>query len=287
MWGGADLQTARVSSRHKTDMMAQRYASSALFVYETTVAMDPNARYLVGRFKMAINNHAENVRAVCQETGNNFQNLFQLSQLFLEQIGIGPFHAGRKSAIVVIDHAVNLVPGLGTEQQLQEALSILAEDSRNRINSIVTQMRQKDLYRLEQMSSRLERIDNAMENFSTSLPSESGDVSVSNEPTISLKGKKRGGSENLDEAREFLKKAKGMERLECLTSLRAGHQDTSKLTESARAFVNKDVIPVLKRLEKHHNNDKEKFLERWPLEKALTTFGRKMCNCKGPVCGIC
>jgi hypothetical protein len=72
---------------------------------------------------------------------------------------------------------------------LQEALSILAEDSRNLINSIVTQMRQK--YRLEQMSARLERIDNATENFNTSQPSESGDVSVSNKPKISQREKTR------------------------------------------------------------------------------------------------
>jgi hypothetical protein len=64
---------------------------------------------------MAINIHAENSRTVCQETAHNFQNLFQLSQLFLEQIGIGPFHAGRKNAIVVIEHAANFLTGLGTE----------------------------------------------------------------------------------------------------------------------------------------------------------------------------
>jgi hypothetical protein len=73
LWEGGDLQTARVSARHKTDTMAQRYANSARFYYETAVGMDPNARFLVGRFKMAINVNPESDRWVCQETASNFE----------------------------------------------------------------------------------------------------------------------------------------------------------------------------------------------------------------------
>jgi hypothetical protein len=114
-------------------MMAQRYANSALFCYETAMAMDPNA---TGRFMedlkwLSIVTHRVPFRFVKTQ--------------FPEFVpGIGPFHAGRKNSIVAIEHAMNFAPGLGTEQQLQAALSILAEDSRNLINSIVAQMRQED-----------------------------------------------------------------------------------------------------------------------------------------------
>jgi hypothetical protein len=55
MWGGMDLQQAKVAARHSSDTMAQRYAGCSRFLLESAEARDSNARYQVGRFKMAIN----------------------------------------------------------------------------------------------------------------------------------------------------------------------------------------------------------------------------------------
>jgi hypothetical protein len=45
--------------------------------------------------------------------------------------------------------------------------------------------------------------------------------------------------------------------LEYILSLRDQYRDTSKLTESAKTFMNRAVIAVLRCLEIHHNNNKE------------------------------
>jgi hypothetical protein len=98
--------------------------------------------------------------------------------------------------------------------------------------------------------------------------------------------RKRGGSENLDEARAFIKKAKGLQVLEYMVSLPSRHVDKSNLTESARNYMHTAVFPILKCLETHHKNNKDEFLKKWPLQGGVTRFGKTQCNCKGPVCGI-
>jgi hypothetical protein len=190
--------------------------------------------------------------------------------LFQKQIGLGANRGKRRHVINVIDHAVKFVPGIGTEQHLQ---SVLSEDIRNDVNSAVAQVRSKDKYVIQQLSSRLEQVEEALAKFILSQLSQSEEQSVTNEGTIPERALKRGGSINLDEERKFVKKAKGLERLEWLLSLHDQHQDTGNLTETTRAFINKAVIPVVK-CEKHHNKDKDKFLERWPLETHLLHFAR-------------
>jgi hypothetical protein len=106
LWGEADLKTTRVSATHKSNMMAQRYADSSLIFLQNATASDPDAKYQVGRFKMAINVHGETARSVSQDTTDNFTDLFQLSQLFLQQIGLGPNYEGRKHVLCVVELAV-------------------------------------------------------------------------------------------------------------------------------------------------------------------------------------
>jgi regulator of replication initiation timing len=172
------------------------------------------------------------------------------------------------------------------EEKLKSAVPDLSEDM---LKTITTHFLRQNHHLLMENDTLREEIvkykSNALSSASASalLPSNQNPLVSSSSNT---RPKKRGGSENLTHVREFVKKTKGMSRLEYLVSLHGQYHDTSKLTEGARGFLNKAVIPVVKCLEKHHNNDKEKFLEQWPMTSALTTFRRKMCNCKGPVCGI-
>jgi hypothetical protein len=74
-------------------------------------------------------------------------------------------------------------------------------------------------------------------------------------PKLSKRGKKYGGEDNLVEERKFLKKAKGMQRLEYISALSDRVDDTSNLTEGARNLVYTAVAPILKCLEMHHDSD--------------------------------
>jgi hypothetical protein len=311
LWGGADLQTARASARHKADIMAQRYADCSRFLLEAASARDPNAKYQVGRFKMAISVQAAAVRSVNEET-ILFESLHDLSQLFLLQIGLGPTHVGRKTLMTVVDLAVKFNPGVGTEAELESVLSCLSDDRRTRMKGILEKVRQSSSNENSKLMAEIKKllaiIDNLRDEITqmkSNAPSLPKAASLSNEPTLSdepmpsdeptpsdqppnLKNKKRrGGSENLDEERKFLKKARGMPRLEYIVSLREQYPDTGNLTESGRNFMNRAVIPIMNCLEMHHNNVKKQFLQKWPLTRGgITTFLWTKCNCKGPVCGI-
>ena len=94
-------------------------------------------------FKMAINiNHVIAI-VLNEETATNFQNLYQLSQLFLQQIGLGQHDDCRRNQVnQVIKFARNFIPENCIEQELQAELSILSEDKRNKINLAFSRMKQ-------------------------------------------------------------------------------------------------------------------------------------------------
>jgi hypothetical protein len=321
IWGDSDLETARLSARHADDVMASRYAGCARYLLQTATYHNANAKYQVGRFKMAINLDARSARTLNEDTSHNFQNLFQLSQLFLEQVGLGILHAKRKTQKAVLDAALAFQPESNIQEELQAELKMLSEEKRDKLNSIFSRQQQSLLREVRKLQQELGQyksnlstvnaptgaksdhpasseelttsnnkrkrrgacnMDNASTIVTTDQPSPSEDLTTSN------KKQKRGGADNLNNARTYLKNAKGMPRLEYLVQLRREKSDMTKLTESARTFMNTAVVPVLKCLEIHHNNDMEKFLEKWPLtsDRGHTKFRLKHCNCKGPVCGI-
>jgi hypothetical protein len=84
----------------------------------------------VGRFKMAINVHPESARSINQDTATLFSSLYQLSQLFLEQIGLSPNHGGRMQVETAIRFAITFNPGLSVEHKLKSTVSVLSEDLR-------------------------------------------------------------------------------------------------------------------------------------------------------------
>jgi hypothetical protein len=79
------------------------------------------------------------------------------------------------------------------------------------------------------------------------------ETAESNEPPETLpptkKRKSRGGSENLDDVREYVKKAKGMKRLEFIVSLHRRFSEPTKLSESARNLINTAGLPMVRCLE--------------------------------------
>jgi hypothetical protein len=240
---------------------------------------------------MAILKHAESVRSLNQDRTNFFHNLFQLSQLFLEQIGVGPNHMGRDNQKTVIDAAVEFVPDLSNEEELETELSVLSDKKARNINSIFERQKHELLNQLDNLREELRKYK-ANESTMSNESSPTNESSPPNEPMPTIepppsnRGRKRGGSDNLDNDRAEIKKARGMARLECILSLPGRHPDTSKLTESARNFMNTAVFPIMKCLEMHHHNDKLQFLQKWPLTKGFTRFRTKQCNCKGSLCGI-
>jgi hypothetical protein len=189
--------------------------------------------------------------------------------------------------MTVIRAAVNFQTGENFEEQLEFALTTCPKDIRIKIKRIFA----------ESLQIKDDQINNLLEEIAKYKPiappplgktSSSKESSLSNDPPVpSNKRKRRGGTENLDEGRNFLKQARGMPRLEYIQSLREKYPESNKLTESARTYMNRAVIPILQCLQTHHNNDKAAFLKKWPLTSGgLTTFLTKKCNCKGPVCGI-
>jgi hypothetical protein len=185
--------------------MAQRYADSSPFFLQNATVSDPDAKYQVGRFKMAINVHAETALSVSQDTTDNFTDLFQLSQLFLQQIGLGPNHEGRKHVLSVVELAVKFVPGDSTEHQLKAALSYLAEDKRRLITSLIAQRNHNQMNEIERLREIIARTRSI-------APSQLEETTESNDPLETppptKKRKERGGYENLDDVREYLNKAK-------------------------------------------------------------------------------
>jgi hypothetical protein len=310
IWGDSDLETAKASARHKSEEMAQRYAACARFLLQTVTGKNRNAKYQVGRFKMAINIHKESAEILNEATSTHFQNLFQLSQLFLEQIGLDVNHGGRQDVRTVIDAAVRFNPGECIEQELETELAILSEEKRQAINSIFSKLKQQFVNEMRQLRREVRDVksNSALQaNEPASLTSEelnsalqanepvpatngespSDEPSPSDEGAPSTIGKKRAGSDNLDSTREYLKKARGMERLEYIMSLNDEHQDKSKLTASARNLIYTAVIPVVKCLKNHHNNNKEDFLQKWPMTntRGLTKFGKNKCTGESLICG--
>jgi hypothetical protein len=226
-----------VSARHKSDFMAQRYAVCARFGLETSASYDPNASCQVGRFKIAINVHIESAKSINHDTATLFNSLYQLSQLFLEQIGISPNHGGRVQVKTIIKSATKFNPGLSLEHKMQSTVSVLSEDLRKEITSIFEKQKCMYMSEIEEVRAQM---DEWCQSIHSGQPKEPGppdepkeaappdelsppdDSSPPDEPSRlnephpkpTNRGKKRGGSDNLVEERAFLKKAKGM--LKCL-----------------------------------------------------------------------
>jgi hypothetical protein len=171
---------------------------------------------------------------------------------------------------------------------LKSPLPHISDELRKIIAANYVQQNLDILIEKEYLSNRidylLKEIERHKSNASASVPVPLPVLSGSS--PSNPKPKKRGGSENLTDAREYLKKAKGRARLDYIVSLRSWCTETSQLTEGARNFIYTAVTPIVKCLEEHHNNDKEQFLHKWPLTRGITTFRTKNCNCKSPVCGI-
>lgn len=281
LWGGADLQTARVSARHKSDIMAQRYADCSLFLLQTATAKDINAKYVVGRFKMAIIIHPESARSLNEETTNIFQNLHQLSQLFIEQIGISAHHGGRLRLKTVIKHALAFQPGVPIEEELAAALSPLSIDARNCISQLFSKLKHSLLN--ENARLRREMEERHVPACATTTHTAALPTTTTCEQQQRPAKRKRGGDDNIEEIRAGIKKLKGASRLTYILTIPEKVEELN-LTESARGFINKCVHPVLRCLKKHFNGDESEFLRRWPLDGAISSFGKK-CNSKKDVCG--
>jgi hypothetical protein len=259
---------------------------------------------------MSINLNKESAHLQNQHSSHLFKNLYQLSKLFLRQIGLGEDGDTRTNQVgFVIGFAVKFNPGKCVEQRLQAELSILSEDKRNAISSIFSAMKQELMEERRQLKDEKQQLKEALRelkakfqsspvsnialNLNIPNASEGHQLSEGTSPpevlppsNMGRKRKERGGLDNLD-AREDVKKARGMERLDLIISLHRKYPKSRNLTESGRNFMNKAVIPVVKCLESHYNNDKQLFLIQWPLTtESVGTFKEKCCNCKSAVCGI-
>jgi hypothetical protein len=265
--------------------MAQRYAQCSRFLLQTESARDQNAKYQVGRFKMAIIKDEGSIRSLNQDRTNLFQNLFQLSQLFLQQIGIGPNHMGRQNQKSVIDAAIRFTPGQGIEAELGSELSVLSRDKQKNITMIFAKQKHELLNQVDALREELARYKSNEANTlnGSARPNEPA-TTIDN--AASDKKRKRGGDENMDDVREEIKNTKGMARLECILSIPGRYPVTSKLTGSARTMMNTAIFPIKKCLETHHGNSKQSFLKMWNLDKSFSKFGVKKCDGKGSSCGI-
>jgi hypothetical protein len=282
LWGGADLQTARVSARHKSDIMAQRYADCSLFLLQTATAKDPNAKYVVGRFKMAINIHPESSRTLNEDSTNVFHNLYQLSQLFVEQIGISIHHGGRLRLRTVMKHALAFQPVITVEAELEKVLSQFSNETKQCISQLFSKMKHSYLNECARLRRELE----GNTAINTTITAAALPDSLSNvEPSLRVAKRKRGGDENIDEIRREIKQLKGRSRLDLLVTI-PGKVEFLHLTESARIFMQKCVLPVLRCLDLHFHNDHVAFLGKWPLTGSISNFKKTCCNCNENTCGV-
>jgi hypothetical protein len=233
-----------------------------------------------------------------QETSDLFENLFQLSQLFLQQIGMGPNHGGREQVATVVKKAVDFRPGLGYNAELQSALAFLSEEQRSKILSIVGKEKLNLINQLQNLSEENQQLKSTLNASNMTTVNETNAASSVNVPSratneppaadeqVAEHGRKRGGAQNLDEARAFIKKAKDLQILDYMKSLASLYPDKSQLTESERNYMHTAVFPILRCLEKHHDNNTEQFLKKWPLEGGVKRFAKTQFNCKGPLCGV-
>jgi hypothetical protein len=67
LWGGGDLQTALVSARHKTDIVAKWERQLCPFLLQNRSCNGSKRHILGGRIKMALNVNPESDHWVCQE----------------------------------------------------------------------------------------------------------------------------------------------------------------------------------------------------------------------------
>jgi hypothetical protein len=117
---------------------------------ETSTARDPNAS--LERFKMGVIFHPESARSINQDTGTHFNTLYELSQLFLDQIGLSNNHGGIKQVGTVI----KFNSGISLAHKPLSSVSVLSDDLRKVITSIFERQKRIFMNQMEKLRLSLQ-----------------------------------------------------------------------------------------------------------------------------------
>jgi hypothetical protein len=93
-----------------------------------------------------------------QDTATLFSSLYQLSQLFLEQIGLSPNHGGRMQVKTVIRFAIKFNPGPSLQHKLKSTVSVLSEDLRKEIISLFEKLKRMHRNDIEEVQAQMDEL---------------------------------------------------------------------------------------------------------------------------------
>ncbi len=283
LWGGGHFQSIRTSARHKSDGMGQRYMQDAQFLLENALAIDPNVRHTVPKWKMSIMLNEESGRRLNEST--IFTNIHSLSQRFVRLVGIRDDHPSRMNQRFVLKNALEFKEEESIDEKLASLLDGLSIEKKEGVLALFT--RQKQSFLLHQQTSTQAsalEMDIDTENAAAppipSAPSPPDSLPTTN---VNRPRRRRGGSITID--RSGVKTKKGMERLEELIRIHEElPEERNELDEGSRNFVIQTVDPIIKCLENHFDGDRDAFIAKWKLDAGISRWKSK---CDGSADSSC
>ena len=270
-WGGASMETTMASARHMNSQTAMVYKQDCETQLHMAEGHDPKAKFQVPRFKMSIIENELSGRRLNESSLKHFRSLYQLSQTFIDQIGIFEEHRRRNAPHFVLEEAVSHRGPTDLDEDLQNLLkNSVPNNVAEEINHIFVQLiqREKRRVRTEMESSAAETLVSLDGSTSTQVPT-----------AIPPQTNKRGGQNDLP--LRFELKKKGMGAIELLLQIDSEiPDDLESLTNGARTFYFTVLNPVLSCLRHHFNSDCQAFLSSWSLQKGVSSFRKKCCKGK-------
>ena len=259
-WGDADFDTARKSARHKNYATAQLYMEDAIGLLQSSENSDPNAKYQVPRFKMAIAINERAHQQIVDQESTRFRTIPNEAAEFMKMHGLHN-HRLSKSPKFLSEKVCQFQPKRGNIEQITEILKQhLPQQIAHTLQHKITQAI------LEEARNIQDRDNEVMA------------PSTSEEQPPGARRRKRGGDEDLED-RKKVKKLRGIAILNLLLQINETKpENTNELTNAARVWVLTSLNPVMQCLENHFGGEKSAFLSKWNLSNGIYNFGKKYCK---------
>ncbi len=246
---------------------AQGYMLDARGLLQTLEINDPKARFQVPRFEVCAVIDERAHQQCVDDMSLDFKSIYQCAEDFISVLSLSN-HRLEKSIRFIIQKAVLFQPKKSSSERLfsflDERLPSRDAEEVKRMMSEICQQYEIRIRQLRNGDAMNEEEENEERHQTASAFDSSEDFQGKNDLTW----------------RKHLRKMNGMEKLQTLELKEPTIPNftSTYLTNSARIWTVTCMLPILACLRTHFDNDKEAFLQRWPLKKNFTKFSRFCCR---------
>lgn len=278
-WGGADMDTAMKSARHKNFLTAQMYMGDASGQLDLAIAINPDAKYQVPRFKMSIIINETSARRTLEASFTFPNSLHSVAVDFMAAINVTK-HARKTSPQFVMEQALRFSPEPNLGEVLnnllaQHVAAPVANELRVVVAQLVNEERNKRIAAETVVTLRSNKLD----------AEESKEQAKEQAAKPKQYKRKRGGTNDLTGRKEVMARGISIEnRIERLLELEElVPSSLEELTPSAKTWYLANMKPVLSCLKNHFQNDIDAFVKKYPIS-GISSFKSTHCHGSGIRC---